>query len=349
MIWLHLGLLAGLLLVLVKSSDFFVDAVARIAKYLGVSEFVIGLTVIAIGTSLPELGTEVMAAFAGETELAVGDIIGSCMANIGLILGLGAVFVSLRTFAVDGAVTFFEGLILLSLAPLYIAYLLKFRPRFRQNLYKLDEYLALSRNLNKLIHLGAPAKKLAKDLKKEVYEDFVGKGFDLEGYRNVRSRISMFKLSITRDVFIAIAAGVMIYVSARYIVPLAVEIATYLGVSNNVIGASLIAIGTSFPELAVSIVSLRKGFGNMFLGNMIGSNIFNLTLVTGSAALITPLTMLPENTSFAIPFLVILTSLLFIFVRTRWKIRKFEGAILLAAYLIFLYLLIFGGGSLFIL
>lgn len=369
MVWTNFVAFAFLVFILVKSSEYFVDAIARVAKYLGVSEFVIGLTVIAIGTSLPELGSSVMASLAGSTELAVGNIIGSNMANIGLILGMGTVAVSLKTnrriflrdclillsisslvfiLSLDGSFSFVDGLVLLLLAPLYIGYLLKFRPHIREHLYKLTDYLEISRRFN-IMRLGVPEEQLTKDLKKEVYEDFVGKGFDLEEYKKVRNRISIFRKNILKDVAIALGGGVAIYLSASFLIPVAVDIATFFGVSNTVIGASLIAIGTSLPELAVSVTALKRGFGGLFLGNMIGSNIFNMTIVMGLAAMANPLNMLPSTIHFALPFMLILTGLLFIFVRTRWQIKHYEGAILLGMYLLFLYLLITGPPNLFML
>jgi len=363
MVWYQFILLVGLLLVLVKSSDFFVEAVARIAEYLGVSKFLLGLTVIALGTSLPELGSSVMASFAGETELAVGNILGSNIANIGLILGLSAVIIQIKTnrqifmrdglimfgitmvfviFSIDGAISQLEGLVLITLTPMYLAYLFRFRPQFRKHVYKLTKYLALSHRFNRIIHFGVPEvseKVVEKELRKEPIDDFVGKGFDLEEYRRVRNRISIFRNKIMRDLVITLSSAIMIYMSARYMIPVAVYLAKSLGVTENVIGATLIAAGTSLPELSVSISSLRKGFGTMVLGNIIGSNIFNITLVGGLSAIIAPLNILPTTLTLSIPFLIIVTGLLFIFVRTDWTVRKYEGAGLFAIYLLFIYLL----------
>lgn len=370
MIWLSLALLAGLLLILVKSSDFFVDAVARIAKYMGVSEFVIGLTLIAIGTSLPELGTSLMACLEGVTELAVGNILGSNIANIGLILGLGAVMVEIKTnrqiflrdclillgisllfyfLALDGSLTFYEGLLLLATIPPYMAYLFKFKPHFRERLFRIEKYLSLSHRLNRLVRMGAPERKLAKDLKSEVYEDFVWKGFDIETYQGVRSRVSRFGKDILKDMAVMLGSGIAVYLSARYMVPVAVEVATHFGVTENVIGATIIAIGTSFPELSVSFSAARKGFRGMLLGNIVGSSIFNLALIGGLSAVVTPLAILPTTLYLSLPYMMLLTVVLFVFVRTRWRVKHYEGALLMGAYFLFLYLLLTNGGSLFML
>jgi cation:H+ antiporter len=347
-------------LTLVKSSDYFVEAVARIAKYLGVSEFVIGLTVIAIGTSLPELGSSLMASFSGETELAVGAIMGSNIANIGLILGLSSVIVILKTnkriflrdalilfsitmllyyFCLDGSLSFFEGLALFSLVPIYLAYLFKLNPHIRKSLYNMGGYL--SESFDHIWRPGKYRKKYSK--KKDSYEDFVWQGFDLEEYRKVSARVSRFKKAILKDFGIAILAGVMIYISARFLIPIAVDMATLFGVTQNVIGATLIAVGTSLPELSVSVSSIRKGFGNMLLGNMIGSNIFNMTLVGGLSAMVNPLEIAPSTLAVSLPMVTIVTGLLFIFIRTSWKIKRYEGAALFMIYSYFIFYMLSTG------
>jgi cation:H+ antiporter len=363
MIWFQLLLFVALLFILVKSSDFFVEAIARIANYLGISEFVIGLTVVAIGTSLPELGASAMASAAGETELAIGNIIGSNMANIGMILGISTLFVLIKTnkriflrdcllllgisimfyaLSLDGEIGFIDGILLLSMVPIYLFYLFHSKAVLWDRAYKVRSFFHKVYHLNKLPE-SEQDKRLAKDLKKEKYEDFVGKGFDIESYENVRSRISLFKKSIAKDSIIVIACALLIYISAKYMIPIAVEIAEFFGVTKNVIGATIIAFGTSLPELSVSISSIKKGFSRMLMGNIIGSNIFNMALVGGISAIIRPLNVLPVTLAVSLPIMLLTTLLLFIFVRTGWRINKYEGMTLLALYLIFIAMLLIQG------
>ena len=359
MVLLQFALAIALIILLVKSSDFFVEAVAKIAKYFGVSEFVIGLTVVAIGTSLPELGSSVMAAFMGQNDFAMGNILGSNIANIGLIMGFSAIVLSIKTnkeifgrdglimlaitgimvlFASDAYVSFLEGIILVAIIPFYLLYLFNFRPKLRKKLYDAKDYLTSFYNFKSAPKISE--KKLEGDLKKESYEDFVGEGFDLEEYKKVKPRLSMYKKHIIKDLVIIIISGLMIYLSSRYLVPTAVEIATYFGVTENIIGATLVALGTSLPELSVSISSLRKGFNNMLLGNIIGSNIFNLALVGGLVAMISPIIVLPSTLYLIMPYTLLMTVLFFIFMRTGWKIKKYEVAALLGLYGLFIYLLL---------
>lgn len=362
MVLVHFLLLAFLIIVLVKSSDFFVEAVARISKIFGVSELVIGLTVVAIGTSLPELASSLMASFAGETDLAIGNIVGSNIANMGLIIGVSAVFVMLKTnrkiflrdglivmgisllftfLCIDGTLSQTDGLLLLIIVPIYLAYLFEVQPKLRARVYSIKGFLKSTYSFDRMRHTGMHKKLLTKALHQETYDDFVGKGFDLESYHKVRSRLSKFKIGIARDVAIVAGAIVLIYFSSRYLIDVAVELAESFAISTNVIGSTLIAMGTSLPEFSVSISSIRKGYANMLLGNTLGSNIFNMTLVGGIASAVAPMTIIPVTISLSLPFMLILTAALFVFLRSGWRIKRHEGIVLFSVYLIFLYLLIF--------
>jgi cation:H+ antiporter len=359
MVLLQLALAAALIILLVKSSDFFVEAVAKIAKYLGVSEFVIGLTVVAIGTSLPELGSSVMGAILGESDFAIGNVLGSNIANIGLVMGFSSIVLNIKTdkeifgrdglimlgvtaafalFALDATISFFEGLTLLILIPFYLMYLFNFRPNLRKRLYDAKDYLVDFYHLKSSPQM--PEKELEKDLKKEKYEDFVGEGFDLEEYKKIKPRLALYKGHIIKDIAIIVISGFMIYLSARYLVPTAVSIARHFGVTENIIGATMVALGTSLPELSVSISSLRKGFNNMLLGNIIGSNVFNLALVGGLVSMVSQVSILPSTLYLILPFTVMITVLFFVFLRTGWKIKRPEGALLLGLYGLFIYLLL---------
>lgn len=352
MVLIPLLVLCFSLLVLVKSSDYFVESAARIAKYLGISELAIGLTIIAIGTSLPELGSSAMASLAGQTELAVGTVVGSNIANIGLILGLSALIIVLKmdkkvllrdcsvmlyvsllfyVFAYDGTVTTLEGAILLAIVPLYLTYLFHFRPKLSRSVYDLKGYVERvyifgSHGLRQIGHVRS-------------YEKFFNRVVDGESYRAV------FAGEVKKDLLVILVTVVLIYVSSKYLVQFAVEIAQALGVTENIIGATLIAVGTSLPELSVSISSIRKGFVNILLGNLIGSNIFNIILVAGLAAVISPLNILSSTLLISLPFMLLTAILLFAFVRTEQSIKWRTGISLLAIYGLFVYLLVGSGAA----
>ena len=333
--------------VLVKSSDKFVEAASRIAKYFGVSEFVIGLTIVAIGTSLPELASSVTASFAGTTELAVGTVIGSNIANIGLLIGLSAlamtIHMSRKAFlrdcsvmvwvaslfyflSLDGSISRLEGLLLLALLPAYAAMLLRFRPKLGKNLYDLKGYV-----IKMYTHSHRHLRKIT-DIRK--YPQLVSKATSMETYK------SKFGEGIAKDVILLAAACFMIYISAKYLVQFAVELALFMGVTNNVIGATLIAVGTSLPELSVSISSIRKGYVNILVGNIVGSNIFNILLVAGTASLIAPLNILASTIFVSLPFMMLMAVALFAYTALDKKLGKLSGAALIGMYSVFVYMIV---------
>ena len=324
------------LFVLLKGSDFFVDSASRIAKRLGVSEFVIGLTFVSIGTSLPELVTSSVASYTGNPGLAVGNLVGSNIANIGLILGLSALLATLKiekkVFYRDGlimlAVSFLlwvlslnkvisrmEGLFLLVVYAFYLEFLFKVFYKFRKQ-FRIRNYVETVLGLRKLFDL--------KFLRVDAGERLLKKT-----YQNLQSE--MLKDSVLA--FIGIGA---VFIGARYVVSSASEISLFLGVPQNVIGLIMIAIGTSLPELMVSISAARKGFTNLLVGNIIGSNIANITLIMGISAFIKPLPLIDLSVYRTIPAMIVFALLALVFMKNDWKLKRHEGAVLLGLYLLFL-------------
>lgn len=320
---------------LVKSSDYFVEYSSRIAKRLGISEFVIGLTLVALGTSLPELISSLFAAYYGQADLITGNIIGSNVANIALILGVGALLMSIpiskRMLHVDGfmlmsttllfliflftggSISRIEGLIMLIIFILYTLFLLN------MTIEKQFDYL---KRLRFLISLDT-FKKLTSNIK-NIFT------------KNEKIKTS-YKESILIDYIAIIFTSVGIYFGAKFTVINAVAIAEVFKIPNYIIGFTVIALGTSLPELSVTFSSAKKGLGDILVGNVIGSNITNLLLVGGASALITPIAM----SSFAtIIGILLVTILLLIFMKRNWRIQRSEGIVFISLYLIFIALVV---------
>jgi cation:H+ antiporter len=321
---------------LVKSADYFVVYSSKIAKKVGVSELVIGLTLVSLGTSLPELVSSLIASIRGNTDLVVGNILGSNVANIGLILAIGVIIAKTRItkkmYHVDGfimvgtallftllvrtdfEVDFFEGLILLGLYIAYIFYLFKTSLKrdidYQKHLQKIFSYQSFEHII-----------RLLTRLRKKIY-----------------TSKEKFQDTLLFDFLVVALSGVGIYLGAKFTVDYSIRFAEILNVPESFIGFTALALGTSLPELSVTISSARKGFGDIILGNIIGSNIANILLVGGASALFNPLEY--TNPTLIIAMLVI-TFLLFIFMRTKWKIEKWEGFVMLALYfLVIIYLFI---------
>ncbi len=379
------------LVLLGKGSDFFVESAAKIAKILGVSEFIIGLTLIAVGTSLPELVGGIVASYSGETELVLGNVVGSNILNITLILGLSAVIVPLITeremfyrdgyillgvsfifyyFTRDLIISNAEGVILLLLFFFYTSFLLKFKPDISR-IYRIREYVDFIYELDRIVDLKANARFVGRGINPSAHLRLMrrhlgyirkllraGKSigtFPIQimdaGRRTAyKNRIKDCGEELQRGIFyqllILLISGVIIYIGARFFIGGAVDIATILEIGPSIIGLTIVSIGTTLPELTVSLQSARKGFGGMVVGNLIGSNIANITLIIGVCSLITPISLgtTPElrdlNISYIIPFMILVTFLSVVFIRTKWIIRRSEGIVLLLMYFGFLLWLV---------
>lgn len=363
------------LILLGKGSDYFVESAARIAKYFGVSEFIIGLTLIAAGTSLPELGASIIAAYSGNPEIVLGNVIGSNIANIGLILGISAVITTLLVdpeifkrdmyllmgvsiifylFVLDAVVSTSEGILLLLFFLLYISFLFKFKPRFVR-VFRFRQYFDYYFDFNQMLDLETYTRILMKSIDPRTHIRLMKIGVDvgltplriaqkgldrgnhekiLEIYREKRNR------EIIKESAILVLSGLAIFVGASIFIDGAVEIASILKIPQSIIGLTMVSIGTSLPELTVAVTSARKGFGNMVLGNIIGSNIANISLVAGVSALITPIVLAEEAIFYVVnitlPFMLMITLLTMIFLRSGWVVRKWEGLTFLMLYFSFL-------------
>lgn len=296
------------LVILVKSSDYFVDYSSRIAKKLGISDFVIGLTLVALGTSLPELMSSIYASYIGNSDLVVGNIAGSNFANIGLILGIGGI---IYMITIDKKMFKKEGMIMLFSTLLFLAFLYTNNEMNRTEgiilliLFILYTLYALGISINKIKRIG-------------------------------KTLINPKKLKnqgrIIKDFIIVLISAIGIFFGAKYTVTNAIKIANSLHIPEYIIAFTIIALGTSLPELSVTISSARKGLGNILMGNVIGSNIANILLVGGVSSIINPLRLT------AIPTLIatLLITLLLVLFMKNLKINRKKGIFFLISYVLFI-------------
>lgn len=292
---------------LVKGADWFVDGASGLARKLGIPQLVIGLTIVAMGTSLPEAAVSISAALRGNAEITIGNIVGSNILNILIILGVTALIATLKvadstvryeipfmivvTFVLlwlgytGGQVTRLEGIILWVLFLLYLRYL----------------YM------------------MAKKGKEEERE--------------------AEQLSTAKIIGLIFAGVVMIVAGSNFAVEGASNLAKALGISQRFIGLTIVALGTSLPELVTSVSAARKHNADIAIGNIVGSNIFNILFIVGTTALITPVTF---ASGFVVDTLIAAAVgiLLFVCVARTRELRKKAGIVMLLAYILyFLYLL----------
>lgn len=304
---------------LLVGGEYLVRGAVAIASRLGMSPMVIGLTLVGFGTSTPELLTSLQAAFAGAPGIAVGNVVGSNIANILLILGVAAaitpITVNPEAFRRDGAV-----LIAASLAGLAIVLTGSLgRGAGAVLLAGLFAYVTLTILFERRRHSAAAA----------LYEA-EAESVEIPG---ISPLVAAFQF----------AGGLAVtLLGARLLVSGAVGLATDLGVSDAVIGLTVVAIGTSMPELVTSIVAARRGHGDVAFGNILGSNIFNILGILGTTALVKPLAVPQVIADFDIWVMLAATALLVATAVSGWRINRTEGAILLGCYIAYLAWLVAG-------
>lgn len=294
---------------LVKGADFFVDGAASVARKLGIPQIVIGLTIVAIGTSLPEAAVSISATISGNTEIAIGNVVGSNIFNVLVILGITALLINvpiknstlridipcmigisilLAGVGINGAINRAEGSLLLLSYVIFLAILVK--------------------------------------------RSIKGEGDEL-----VEGEIK--DLSIIKCIVYLVVGGFVIVLGSNLVVESATYIARAAGLSERIIGLTIVAFGTSLPELVTSVTAARKGDADIAIGNIVGSNIFNIAFIVGASACIMPLSfaskfMLDTILAIACGFILLAGV-----VKTK-ELRKSYGFFMLMIYFVYLIYLI---------
>jgi len=313
-----IAILAGFGL-LIWSADLFVLGASATARNLGVSPLVIGLTVVGFGTSAPEMLVASIAAAGGNPGLAVGNALGSNIANIALILGITALIVPLSVHS--NILKREYPLLLLASIIVSVCIGMDNHLGWVDGLVFAAVLLAI---MSWLVHQ-ALSNRCTDSLQCDI--DPMVQEFEQE----IPSHMPM------KHALIRLFSGlVVLLISSKLLVWGAINIATVLGISDLIIGLTIVAIGTSLPELAASIACARKGEHDIAIGNIIGSNIFNTLGVLGVAGLINPAALDAGVLSRDLPLMLILTLLLFIMsygFRDHGRINRFEGGFLLAIFI----------------
>lgn len=291
---------------LVKGADWFVDGTSGIAAKFGIPQLVIGLTIVAMGTSAPEAAVSITAAMKGNADITIGNIVGSNILNILIILGISSVITTIAVakstikyeipimiaitlllllVGMDGTVTFIDGIVLLAVFIAYLAY---------------------------VFHIA-----------KQNKDDELGETKEL---------------TIKKALFLTVAGLGLIIFGSDVTVDAAKELARIFGLSERFIGLTIVALGTSLPELFTSVLAARKGNADIAIGNIVGSNIFNILFVVGFSALITPI---PFAAAFCIDTLTAVAAavLLLLCSFKDKRLKRLHGVIMLSGYFFyFIYL-----------
>lgn len=289
---------------LYKGSDILVEGTSKTALRLGVSSLIISLTIVAYGTSAPEFAASSLASYQSHSSLSLGNIIGSCLANLLLVLGISSF---IRPISVN------LGIIRRELPILTLATVLLL-------------LFSLTRNLDKsagVIFLIAFVLYIV---------------FFIQAARKERIEVRSIKMNdgkLLKYIFFIIAGLVLVIVGAHFLVNSAVYFAELFGVPEFLIAISMVAVGTSLPELAVSATASIKGEADISLGNLLGSNVFNILLILGVCSLINPI-FIDLKSLLSEIFLLAITLVLFPIFYTGRKISRPEGAFLILLYVIYI-------------
>lgn len=301
-LWIIVFILS--LAAMIRGGDWFLDGAEKMGLAFGLSPFIVGTTIVAAGTSFPELLAGLFAVFQNAPEIVIGNVVGSNIANILLVIGLAAVFgtrlaikkdimdLDLPLLAVatglfiaiawDGIVTFPEALILLCGQVVYLLY----------SIYHKE---------------------------------------DIDETELKPKRIRM----TAKDIVMFIIGGVALTIGARFLVTSVINLSEIFNIATGVIAVSAVAFGTSLPELLVSIQAARAGKAEIAFGNIFGSNVFNIFIVAGIPALIAPLPIDQQTLALGLPFLIIAT-LIFLFSGLSRRIYIWEGLLYLLIYILFI-------------
>lgn len=308
---LQLVLLVLGFVMLIKGADWFVEGASKIADKFGIPQLVIGLTIVAMGTSAPEAAVSISAAFQGNAGITIGNVVGSNIMNILLILGLTS---AITVIAVQKSTTRYEIPFLIG-----ISVLLPLLGMIDGSLGRLDGAILWICFLVYLGYLLRMAKK-GQDVLEEVPEAEAGD--------------SLFKM-----ILMVLVGGVLIVWGADVTVDAATRIAQIFGMSDRLIGLTIVAFGTSLPELITSVTAGIRGKADIAVGNIVGSNIFNYLFVVGTTALIAPVAF---AANFVIDSIVAVAAavLLLLFVAKHRKLGRAGGVTMLLAYgVYFVYLI----------
>lgn len=289
---------------LIKGSDFFVDGASSIASLLKIPTIIVGLTIVAFGTSTPEAAVSITSSITGSNAMAVSNVIGSNMFNLLMIIGLSALLGELlmEKNTLNKDLPFLVGITLLFVAFILIGW----------NISNIEGIILLIILIAYVIYLIFTARKLDD-------ADVVEKP----------------KLSLPKSIIFIIVGLIGIVLGGDLVVNSASDIAIALGMSETLVGLTIVAIGTSLPELVTSLTALKKGENQLVIGNVIGSNIFNILFVLGASSAISSI---PLDSSMLIDaiFMVIVTVICFIFGKTQDKFDKREGAILIMLFVVYM-------------
>ncbi|KMQ52863.1 Inner membrane protein YrbG, predicted calcium/sodium:proton antiporter [Chitinispirillum alkaliphilum] len=316
-------LLAWLLLVaafilLTKSADLFVESAVVIADRFGIPKLIIGIVLVSLATSAPEITVSIIAALRGRPEMALGNAIGSVICNDGLALGMAGL-IATGAIAIQPQVLKTAGVFLLLSQALTFIFVL--------NDYTIQRWQGAILALILTIYI--ITFYFQNQRSKTVFETQELMEIEEEIEKDKSKPLLLYVL------FFLLALGGII-ISSEIIVTSSIMIASRLAIPESVIALTVIALGTSLPEIATSIVAVRKGHGELAVGNILGSDILNICFVIGVSSIVNPLTLTRREAFFMFPWMFIVVGAMFLMLRTGYRLTRKKGIVLISVYLLYL-------------
>ncbi|WP_319508005.1 calcium/sodium antiporter [uncultured Methanolobus sp.] len=303
---LTVALLLVSLVMITKGADWFVESAVSLSEKSGIPKIIIGATIVSFATTAPEFTVSAMAAYLDHVEMTVGNAVGSAICNIGLVLGsiiiIKAIPIELHGFTRKGAFMLSSAILLIIVA--YDGVVSPF-----------DGILLL------MVFLGF------------MYYNFRLQRAIFDGNEGVREKVPLSQLK--KDIILFITGAILVVIGSRILVDAGITIAEWLGVPEMIIALTLVALGTSLPELITAVSSTLKGHQDISIGNILGANTMDIALILGASSQIRPLTILPQSLAYDFPFMLLIMVLLVIFGITGRKLQRWEGGLILGVYIIY--------------
>lgn len=305
--------------ILMKGADFFVDSASKIAKRFGIPTIIIGLTIVSIGTSAPELAVSITSALKGSADIAAGNVIGSNILNLLVVIGVAAL---IKPIKVNESIVKEDYPIMVGTGILLLAIISLTKLLTEANVTAIPRVGGVILITTLIIY----TLRLIKQANKIIFSDHLLNETKTSEEDDKKSG------NLIKEILIGLAGLVAVIWSGDLVVNNAVIVAKSLGMSDTLVGLTVISIGTSLPELATSITAALKGESDMAVGNVVGSNIFNVVLILGATSLITPI-VFATKIVFDLMLYLIMALVVFIIIKKTKVVNKLLASSMILTYI----------------
>jgi len=320
MIYFYLIVLILSFAILFKCAGWFVEGASRIARVMNVSKMMVGIVLVGLATTAPEFFVSVQAAYLGHSEIALGNAVGSVICDDGIAIALAALLAP-AAIMINCRMLKFVGLFLISID--ILAYLLA-----------KNGTIGRVEGLVFVLILGVYYFFIIRGQRSRFFNKKKGNN----NLKNNSLSSSLRKDQLKKPLFLFIGGIAGIIITSHLVIRAAIYIARYFDISETIIGLTLVAIGTSLPEISICITAALKGEGEIAVGNIIGADILNILWIIGVASIVNPIKVEVEVINFAFPYMILVVATMLVAMRIGCRLGKAKGLLLFALYLIYIFL-----------